>query len=990
MSAEIQCPKCPSKNVIFSKKRRVYICEDCGLEFVLEKSAVLMRIFLSYGHDENEELVRRIKADLEKRGHDVWFDKNPEKEKGIRSGQDWRRAITEGILKSNSVLSFLSKHSTRDPGVCRDEIAIAIGVKGGNIQTILIESEQEVNPPENIKHIQWLDMHDWKSGHGNVQLTKDQPAAGDPSWEQWYQAKLAEIIAVAESDESKCYAAEIEALVKYLKPTVTDFTADSRVLQLLDKELVGRKWMFQAVEQWRSATDRKSRLFWIKGDPGVGKSAFIAHLAHSYGRGAVIAVHFCDWQKPEYRNADRIVRTLAFQIAARLPDYRKLLLTKPDIEDLDGKNPSELFKYLLADPLNNTVGGGREHFLILIDALDEAAEAERNPLAELLARDAYNLPTWIGLVVTSRRESNVVAPLQGLNPFPFDAQSDANREDICEYLRRQLVSQLRGRNDADRLIEQILQKSEDSFLYVEGFCEDVQKGYYSLDRPGEFPKGMGGKFSADFRRYFPDLEKFRKDIRPALRAILAAREPLPVVILQRLFHWQDEELRDFTRTLGSLFPVTEEADGEVIKPYHKSLAEWLAEEKKADVFFVSVLEGHRRLVELLWKEYENGVPAMSNYALTHLLNHLKAVGDRSKIEKLWPDTSFHDERLKRGIVHELVQLMLSKFILTKSLGGLILSISFDDNSEAIRSRKSLYEIRQIISHSAIAKMQQEIDAMYDAGHKIYKHENAAFLFRYASGGTLPIVHYGSKQYFCLLYRDVFPLGWDIFGSTTDDEAELGNPLIISERILFNEVIIIDPSENVVYELATESSEAEYRPSYEYSLKLWLSFLNGNGNQESERRKLPVQWQSGPDSLQIQKGVDAPTLLSGIYLDISAPDFGIMINRACYLDLPEHAMLFHGLVGKNKLLRTPLGLFEIDRFKSYVSGGGVEFIPDMLFFDGTVRRSDQCEALIYNKYVPRLIHEGFRLKDHLRVYQSVRNRFDLTPVTHRIMKCICSR
>ena len=33
-----------------------------------------MRIFLSYGHDANEVLVRRIKADLELRGHDVWFD----------------------------------------------------------------------------------------------------------------------------------------------------------------------------------------------------------------------------------------------------------------------------------------------------------------------------------------------------------------------------------------------------------------------------------------------------------------------------------------------------------------------------------------------------------------------------------------------------------------------------------------------------------------------------------------------------------------------------------------------------------------------------------------------------------------------------------------------------------------------------------------------------------------------------------------------------
>ena len=83
-----------------------------------------MRIFLSYGHDGNEVIVRLIKADLEKCGHDVWFDKTE-----IKFGDEWRRSITDGILKSNRVLSFLSKHSTRDPDVCLDEIAIAIGVK---------------------------------------------------------------------------------------------------------------------------------------------------------------------------------------------------------------------------------------------------------------------------------------------------------------------------------------------------------------------------------------------------------------------------------------------------------------------------------------------------------------------------------------------------------------------------------------------------------------------------------------------------------------------------------------------------------------------------------------------------------------------------------------------------------------------------------------------------------------------------------------------
>ncbi len=195
IEANALCPKCRSENVIFSKKRGLNICEDCGYEFAQEKPAAPLRIFLSYGHDSNEELVRRIKADLEKRGHDVWLDKTE-----IKFGDEWWRAITDGILKSNRVLSFLSKPSTCDPGVCLDEIAIAIGAKGGNIQTILVGSEQEVKPPPSISHIQWLDTHDWK----------ERRAAGEAAWEPWYQAKLAEIIAVVESDESRRFAGEIK------------------------------------------------------------------------------------------------------------------------------------------------------------------------------------------------------------------------------------------------------------------------------------------------------------------------------------------------------------------------------------------------------------------------------------------------------------------------------------------------------------------------------------------------------------------------------------------------------------------------------------------------------------------------------------------------------------------------------------------------------------------------------------------------------------
>ncbi|MGA2988153.1 MAG: TIR domain-containing protein, partial [Terriglobia bacterium] len=271
-----------------------WCCGQCGHNVPVSQQnpSTPMRIFLSYGHDNNAELVERIYADLNRRGHDVWIDKSK-----IKFGDDWRREITDGIIGSNRVLSFLSKYSTREPGVCLDELAIAIGYKGANTQTVLVESETEVKAPPSIGHIQWLDMHDWKE-----RRTTDQDA-----WESWYQGKLAEIVRVIESEQSRKFAGEIAALEECLKP----ISSDSRIAQLLKRPLVGRTWLFDAVEQWRNGEDRTSRLFWIMGAPGVGKSAFAAHFAH-YGRDKVIAVQFIEYDKPDHRNPQRVVRTLAF------------------------------------------------------------------------------------------------------------------------------------------------------------------------------------------------------------------------------------------------------------------------------------------------------------------------------------------------------------------------------------------------------------------------------------------------------------------------------------------------------------------------------------------------------------------------------------------------------------------------------------------------------------------------------------------------------
>ena len=83
-----------------------------------------MKIFLSYGRDKNTPIALRIKKDLEAAGHSVWIDKSE-----IKEGDYWRRSIIDGLSNSDWTLGLLSQHSVRDPGVCLDELAIALYVK---------------------------------------------------------------------------------------------------------------------------------------------------------------------------------------------------------------------------------------------------------------------------------------------------------------------------------------------------------------------------------------------------------------------------------------------------------------------------------------------------------------------------------------------------------------------------------------------------------------------------------------------------------------------------------------------------------------------------------------------------------------------------------------------------------------------------------------------------------------------------------------------
>lgn len=567
------CPNCGSTEASFKKKAAQWECNDCEQRFSAPGDATSrpQRIFLSYGHDENTPLVQALHDRLVAAGHAVWIDQAQ-----IKVGDDWRLAIKKGLMESDRVLSFLSKHSTRDPGVCLDEIGIALAHRHGAIATLLVEPIKEVSPPPSIAHIQYLDLSKWRDEH----------AHGDAHWCAWLSAQTAILLDIVSRNAG--FAGEMDELQKRLTP----LSHGSRLGSLIERGFIGRSWLFDEIEAWRNQTEE--RTFWLTAEPGMGKSAIAAQLAHTAAR-YTVAYHFCRFDEPSTRSPETFVCTLAFQLAARLPGYRQLLLhaSRYPSNPLAELQADDLFTLLLANPLRHSIDGGQsaDRLLVIVDALDEAPA-----IANLLARRQSELPVWIALLVTSRTDPQIRSALAGVVPHELKNDDPRNHADLMAFIDNWFATPKVSPPHKAR--ETLLTCSEGNLLYLVTARAGVSNGSFNLDTPSAYPSGLAGLYRQWFDRQFggDGQSTLWHDVYDLLELICASPEPLPLSVARKTLKWVGQDKIASTRPLGSLI---QEHDG-TLELFHRSLSEWLQDTALADIYWINAEEGRIRIAQTLW------------------------------------------------------------------------------------------------------------------------------------------------------------------------------------------------------------------------------------------------------------------------------------------------------------------------------------------------------------------------------------------------------
>ena len=620
-----------------------------------------MQIFFSYGHDRHSEVVNRLAEEINKRSDgavQVWIDSHE-----IHRDSHWRERITDGIIKSDSVIAFLSAYSQREESVCLDELSIALVSKHGLIRTILLEKPGDAfKPSSRVSEYQWGDMSDYPE-------VRDK---GEEAFSDYIDQEADRIIALVNSDEIKQYDSEIRALRRSFR--MPDMDTWTKFDTLINQELIGREWLFERIQKWEEDPNG-SHVLLLCGKPGAGKSMFSAHL--QMRDSAVVAAFPCDCRHSEYSTTQSIILQISYRLALRLPDYRRWvleLLSNPSY-DLGG---DRLYEDLILQPLSKiNIDGKRATMIIVVDALDEM---ENDSLADFISRSADSLKKYVRFLVTSRKISAIVERFSRFTQIDLDEEEDANRADLATYYESRLGEHLAGIPEKEEFVCQLIQHSEGVFTYAEcvtnNILDDIKQGNFSI-RDYALPNGIDDLFRDTMDRSFnrPGALYTKKDYmdmwRTPLGMILASPEPLPLSSLRALMNWKDVDMKTFRRPLSSLLTETECT----LTLFHRSFGEWL--ERTDTEYAVSRADGISMLAQACFEIYDGFQDEMDEYMLLYTTRFLRESRDRAHkklYRRISRDYAYTDRLFDRA------EVLLNNYAFSRSMAFLSEFMTLFDNA----------------------------------------------------------------------------------------------------------------------------------------------------------------------------------------------------------------------------------------------------------------------------------------------------------------------
>ncbi|MBU2650978.1 MAG: toll/interleukin-1 receptor domain-containing protein [Bacteroidetes bacterium] len=347
---------------------------------------------------------------------------------------------------------------------------------------------------------------------------------------------------------------------------------------------------------------------------------------------------------------------------------------------------------------------------------------------------------------------------------------------------------------------------------------------------------------------------------------------------------------------------------------------------------------------------------------------------------------------------EFIQVLVDEFVLSRHENGKCLQFRVENNTMAIRDPKARHQLNDfLVDRFKEGKKNPIINQLRkfeeDPHILSYNFNSISFPFRYANGGVLPIMKINGHDYFCLFYRAVFPVGWNIANGAANNMDDIRNPLRIVYREFSEEFIIAD-HENMILYIFDVDNEYTMSGTQETALKLWNKKLVKYDLSKYKRKSIPLKWIEGNDILKL-KYEKEQYVHDGFWVNITPEDNAIEIDKIALINLKGEFSLYDGEVGfirkenghsEGFILDRIIGLFPVKKFLSNLHLN--RFEPEFFYYCGERYSVKEFDRILKSQYLKRHFKSDFRTeKQHAKYLESVelKTDLDLCPITRAVAK-----
>jgi hypothetical protein len=398
-----------------------------------------------------------------------------------------------------------------------------------------------------------------------------------------------------------------------------------------------REDILKRIEDWILDLEGPQNILWVKSYPGAGKStvasSVVEHLRRSKRLGSYM---FFQRGKAKDQTSHALWRSVAFDLSRRYPTVRKHLVEKlaedhdiPTIPNID-----VLFHQIIQEPL---VNGGGILPVIVIDALDECGgldgrhSRDRKSILGTLFTWS-KLPRRFKIVVTSRDEDDIKQTLQNISHVieiltgaNTSTQSQVDIENFLTVQFRGIAKEykLSDHWPGPQVIQQLAERAGGLFVWATVIIDFIRRKepVESLELVEARTRGVGDMvklYNTILEISFPNPTPREMDaFRSILGAIILAKEPLSIELLEQLLPLETSRLQHICKGLKSVVD-----SDDILRITHQSFMDFLIDGEVCPPAFCINLENEEgRLALACLRTMKSGLRFnICNLESSYLLN----------------------------------------------------------------------------------------------------------------------------------------------------------------------------------------------------------------------------------------------------------------------------------------------------------------------------------------------------------------------------------